>query len=159
MTRRSEAGGGRGTNQHKTRGTSVAGDQSKHGRPPQSELRLSELTAGPPPTDETETRHRLWQITDSAELCTEIVTQAGGFETFASSRVHQAAAMQAIANIGEAVRHLPDDFTDKYSDIPWSAIRGMRNRVSHGYDTVDVNVLWRTISTEVPSLIDHLDLD
>ncbi len=157
-----KTGGGRGTNQHRIRGVATPNTQQRRsGREPANELTLADIIGAPPATNETESeeseiRHRLWQIGDSAELCAEIVAQAVTVGTFNDSRVHLAAAMQAIANIGEAVRHLPDNFKAARPDIPWTAIRGLRNRVSHGYDTVDVDILWRTITTSVPELAEQL---
>jgi uncharacterized protein with HEPN domain len=41
----------------------------------------------------------------------------------------------------------------KYPSIPWSQIIGMRNRLIHGYDSVDLDVLWDTIDIDLPPLI------
>lgn len=43
-------------------------------------------------------------------------------------------------------------FTTQYDDIPWRVMYAMRNRVSHGYDKVDFQIIWRTIHDDLPNL-------
>ncbi|MGD9307352.1 MAG: DUF86 domain-containing protein, partial [Desulfobacterales bacterium] len=45
----------------------------------------------------------------------------------------------------------------KYPSIPWSQIIGMRNRLIHGYDAVDLDVLFDTLEVDLPSLINELN--
>lgn len=40
---------------------------------------------------------------------------------------------------------------DKYNTIPWNSIRGMRNRIVHDYENVDLSVLWGTIKESLPN--------
>ena len=54
--------------------------------------------------------------------------------------------------IGEAVRSLPDSFREKYPDIPWSKIIGMRNILTHQYFGIDVDVVWAVIENDLPDL-------
>ncbi|MBN2658538.1 MAG: DUF86 domain-containing protein [Spirochaetales bacterium] len=56
--------------------------------------------------------------------------------------------------IGEAVKRLPDSFRNKYPDIPWKAMAGMRDRLIHGYDVVDNEIVWNTLSQTIPLLLD-----
>ena len=44
----------------------------------------------------------------------------------------------------------------KYYNIPWNSIKGMRNRIVHDYDNVDLSVLWGTIKESLPELKDKL---
>lgn len=45
---------------------------------------------------------------------------------------------------------------DKYKNIPWNSIKGMRNRIVHDYENVDLSVLWGTIKESLPDLKDKL---
>lgn len=45
---------------------------------------------------------------------------------------------------------------NRYSDIPWNSIKGMRNRIVHDYENVDLSVLWGTIKESLPDLKDKL---
>ena len=55
--------------------------------------------------------------------------------------------------LGEAVKRLPDEFRTRYPGVDWRGIAGMRDRVSHGYDTVDYDVLWKAAQERVPGLL------
>ena len=46
--------------------------------------------------------------------------------------------------IGEAVKRLPPDLCEEYSSVPWKLWAGMRDRLSHGYDNVDYEILWNS---------------
>ena len=52
--------------------------------------------------------------------------------------------------IGEAANHLPQGLKEKYSVIRWDQIRGMRNRLTHEYFSVDDSVIWKTAKTRLP---------
>ncbi len=43
-----------------------------------------------------------------------------------------------------------------YTNIPWNSIRGMRNRIVHDYENIDLSVLWGTIKESLPDLKDNL---
>ncbi len=59
--------------------------------------------------------------------------------------------------VGEAARRVSDDFCHKHSDIPWKAIIGMRHKVVHDYMDVDVDIVWDTVTRELPPLIELLE--
>lgn len=52
--------------------------------------------------------------------------------------------------IGEAVSKLSADLKTKNADVPWGKIAGMRNRLIHGYLTVDQDVVWSTVAQVLP---------
>jgi len=57
-----------------------------------------------------------------------------------------------ILQIGELVAHLPDDFRENHSHIPWRQIKGMRNVFAHDYDNTNLEEAWVTIETDIPAL-------
>jgi uncharacterized protein with HEPN domain len=57
-----------------------------------------------------------------------------------------------ILQIGELTTNLTEEFLQKYDDIPWQAIRRMRNIAAHHYGKFDVDILWATISNKIPEL-------
>lgn len=75
--------------------------------------------------------------------------------SFLSNSLLQDAVLRNIEIIGEAarnlVRHHPE-FTTKYSHIPWEDMYWMRNRISHGYFSVDFEIVWKTIERDLPYL-------
>ena len=54
--------------------------------------------------------------------------------------------------LGEAVKRLPADLVARYPQIPWKQIAGTRDRISHGYDETDFNILWDAAVNDVPPL-------
>lgn len=61
-----------------------------------------------------------------------------------------------VSQIGELAKDITEDTQNKYNDIPWKSIKGMRNRIVHDYENVDLSVLWGTIKNSLPSLKNEL---
>lgn len=60
------------------------------------------------------------------------------------------ALIRAIEIIGEATTRLPAGFRDAHPEIAWGPIVGMRNRLVQGYYDVDLDVLWLSVTTDLP---------
>jgi uncharacterized protein with HEPN domain len=73
-----------------------------------------------------------------------------------SDRVLELALVRLVEIIGEAASRLAPQQQAQYPSVPWREIIGMRNRLAHGYDAIDLNVLWDTVRTDLPSLVDEL---
>ena len=65
--------------------------------------------------------------------------------------------VRIVEVIGEAAARVSDETRSRYPQIPWPQIAGMRNRLVHGYDKVDLDVLWQTLTREVSPLIAALE--
>lgn len=61
-----------------------------------------------------------------------------------------------VSQIGELVKEVTEETTKKYTNIPWNSMKGMRNRIVHDYENVDLSVLWGTIKESLPELKDKL---
>lgn len=73
-------------------------------------------------------------------------------------RTQQAVVMSLII-IGEAATKVMDDYADfaqAHPDVPWRSMRGMRNRMAHGYFDINLNVVWDTVQTALPELLRQL---
>jgi uncharacterized protein with HEPN domain len=66
-------------------------------------------------------------------------------------------AERIIEPIGEACTRLPDEIRDENPGIPWSEIIGMRNWLAHGYDGIDYDILWDTISKHAQDLFEKVE--
>ena len=66
----------------------------------------------------------------------------------------QSSVLYQITIIGEAARRLSGEFRDRHSDIPWHLITGMRNKLIHEYDDVDLHEVWKTIK----DVLDQMDV-
>lgn len=61
-----------------------------------------------------------------------------------------------VSQIGEISKEITEETQSKYTNIPWKAIKGMRNRIVHDYENVDLSVLWGTITESLPDLKEKL---
>lgn len=71
----------------------------------------------------------------------------------------QRAVVMSLMIVGEAASRIISDhpnFANAKAAIPWRGIRGMRNRIAHGYFDIDLHVVWTTVQTELPLLVKHL---
>jgi uncharacterized protein with HEPN domain len=59
--------------------------------------------------------------------------------------------------VGEAARRVPEDVRLRFPDLPWVQIIGLRNRLIHGYDTVDFDILWQILTTDLPLMVVQLE--
>lgn len=73
-------------------------------------------------------------------------------ETFKDDYQINFAVVRALEIIGEATKRLPESFRDQYSEIPWKDMAGMRDRIIHGYDTVNLEIVWATVKNRIPEL-------
>ena len=69
------------------------------------------------------------------------------------SRMLVLSLVKAIEIIGEAAFRISPAARAEIQDIPWDAIIGMRHRLVHAYFDINLDVLWRTVTDELPSLI------
>ena len=60
--------------------------------------------------------------------------------------------VRALEIIGEATKRLPQAIRDQYPHIPWRDMAGMRDRIIHGYDNVDLAIVWETVKKEIPAI-------
>jgi uncharacterized protein with HEPN domain len=69
----------------------------------------------------------------------------------------QSAILHQLLVLGEAAKRLSEGFRDANAETPWKAIAGMRDRIIHGYDDVDLGEVWRTIESDLPMLMAALE--
>ena len=93
--------------------------------------------------------YRLY-LEDIASECTNIrsFTQGISYEEFTVNIEKVYAVAKAFENIGEAVKNIPKEITNKYPTIPWSEIAKMRDVLTHHYFGVDDKILWDTLGED-----------
>ena len=91
---------------------------------------------------------------DIAEACRRIEKYVKGlrYEDFIDNNEKQDAVIRNLEIIGEAVKRLSQKLKEKYKTIKWKRIAGMRDRLIHDYFGIDINVVWLTVTKEVPML-------
>lgn len=78
---------------------------------------------------------------------------------FLSDKRTQQAIIMSLIIIGEAATRIMDhyaDFSEAHTTIPWRSMRGMRNRIAHGYFETNLDVVWDTVQTALPELLKQL---
>jgi uncharacterized protein with HEPN domain len=83
-------------------------------------------------------------------------TRGLSFDEFTSNFMVVEACLYNIQVIGEAVSKLPEEVKKDNPDIPWTLIKGMRNRLIHDYIGTDLEVVWNIIVNELPSFAERL---
>lgn len=79
-------------------------------------------------------------------------------ESFDSDERTQAWMVSRLQIIGEASRHLSQDFRERHPEIPWRLVIGMRHHLVHGYFDVDPDIVWAAISERIPELKEHVNV-
>ena len=78
-------------------------------------------------------------------------------EQLEDNRTLQLALTRLIEIVGEAANRVSKTPRGRHPEIPWHKIVGMRNRLIHGYDVTDTDILWDTITDDLPPLIEKLN--
>jgi uncharacterized protein with HEPN domain len=96
----------------------------------------------------------LGHILEAIERIEEYVSDMDEMD-FLASKLVQDAVVRNIEIIGEAsnnIQRVAPAFAAQHDHIPWQVMYAMRNRVSHGYDKVDFEMVWKTIGNDLPDL-------
>jgi len=105
------------------------------------------------------------RLSDYLDHMLQAAQQACGYvegidknDFFADKRTQQAVILNIVI-IGEAATKLLQshgDFLDRHPSLPWRSMKGMRNRVAHGYFDIDLDMVWETVQTALPQLLARL---
>jgi uncharacterized protein with HEPN domain len=101
-------------------------------------------------------------VPDYLDHIAQAATDAGSFiegldkSDFLADKRSQNAVVMSLVIIGEAATKIMDqhaDFAEAHSEIPWRSMRGMRNRIAHGYFEINLDTVWDTVQTALPELL------
>lgn len=95
-------------------------------------------------------RERLLDILDAIRQIEKYAVK--GFEAFSQNELIQVWFLSHLQIIGEATRSLSSGLTDKYSEVPWGEIIGLRNVLVHNYFEIDQEVAWGIVQNDLPPL-------
>jgi len=99
-------------------------------------------------------RHWPLLVEDILECIGRIEQYVAGLQldAFKASQITVDATVRNLEIIGEASRNIPQDVKEDHPEIEWAKIVGLRNRVIHEYFGVDLDIIWRIINEELPTL-------
>jgi len=79
------------------------------------------------------------------------------FELFMQDKKTMSACAFSVSQIGELAKEVSEDAQYNYNYIPWRSIKGMRNKIVHDYENIDLSVLWGTIVKSLPVLKEQIE--
>lgn len=86
-----------------------------------------------------------------------VLTQNKTHDDLIKDRVLNLALTRLLEVLGEAATRIPEEIRGKHSNFPWQQIIGLRNRLIHAYDQIDLEILWEIVSEDLPPLSQQLD--
>jgi uncharacterized protein with HEPN domain len=90
-------------------------------------------------------------IADAAEKIGQFI-EGMTYEQFKKDDKTVFAVLRALEVIGEAAKQVPSSIKEKYRDVPWREVTGIRDKLIHNYFGVNLEVVWKTAVEDVPSL-------
>lgn len=97
----------------------------------------------------------LLDIARAAHLVIEF-KQGMDKEMFLKDIKTQSAILHQLMVMGEAAKRLSENFRVRHPEIPWVLVAGMRDKLIHGYDIVDLDEVWKTVDSDIPTLLSLL---
>jgi len=76
--------------------------------------------------------------------------------SFLLSTAAQDGVIRCLEVIGEAAKRVPPGTRERYPRVPWSQMAGMRNRLAHEYDAIDMESVWLTVTVDLPRILAEL---
>lgn len=73
-------------------------------------------------------------------------------ESFGNNQKLKDSVIRRLEIIGEAVKSMPNDFKEKYPEVPWKKIAGLRDIIIHTYFNIDLDITWEIIKKDLPDL-------
>ncbi len=105
-----------------------------------------------PPEDLIRLRHML----DSAREAVGLIRDKSR-QDLDADRILSLALVRLLEIVGEAASRVTIPTREVYADMPWAQIVSLRNRLIHGYDAVDLDILWKILVEDLPALIAQLE--
>ena len=94
--------------------------------------------------------------------CNEVAETVQRFSAskalFMSDHVFYNACSMAIFQVGELSKRFSEEFKAVHNHLPWNDMRGMINLFAHEYESVNKELLWETVQTDIPNLYDELKI-
>ena len=86
-----------------------------------------------------------------------ILSKGESLEDLVDDRVLGLAIVRLMEIVGEAANRVPKEERSKHPEIPWTQIISLRNRLIHGYDAIDYEILWHILNHDLPELVISLE--
>ena len=98
----------------------------------------------------------LVKIISEIDVALDMIT-GKSFDTFNNDEILKRAACMTVINIGELVKSLSEDFRSESKDIPWKSIAGFRDIAAHKYQTLHMQDVYYTVTTDFAALKSNIN--
>ncbi|MBO7520187.1 MAG: DUF86 domain-containing protein, partial [Clostridia bacterium] len=78
------------------------------------------------------------------------------YEAFSKSPLTVDACVFNLSQLGELTNKLDKAFISGFPDVPWNEMRGLRNKIVHDYEGVNLKLVWEIVKTDLPQLKNQL---
>jgi len=99
---------------------------------------------------------RLGHIQECIDKIGKLVEILKTYEDFEAKWIEQDAVVRNLEIIGEASNHISEGLRNKYPELPWSEMRGMRNFMAHEYFGLQLDTIWNTAVNDMPVLKEQI---
>lgn len=103
-------------------------------------------------------RVSLRQMLDQAHRAVRIASGKSAEDIAADDELLAPALIRTLEVIGEAASRVSPEARSRFSDIPWRDVIDLRNRLIHGYDTIDYNLVRQIIDDDLPPMITSIEM-
>lgn len=104
------------------------------------------------PSESRNWKIRIQHILDAISESQDFISDMSYGQFCADAKTLKAVVANLIL-IGQAARYVPEEAEATHPKIPWAQMRGMRNHIVHGYDQIDLEIVWNVVQDERPSLV------
>ncbi len=82
----------------------------------------------------------------------EVFVRGMTYEQFVQDKRTLNAVLRSLQVIGEATKRVPDPVRERYPQVPWREMAGMRDKIIHDYMDVDTEIVWRVLTERIPEI-------
>jgi uncharacterized protein with HEPN domain len=99
-------------------------------------------------------RDDIARVLDINLACADVLSMTAGVDrkAYNEDRTLQFALCRVLEVIGEAARNISEDYRLAHPQVPWAKIIGLRNKIAHEYFRLDLDMIWRIVTEDVPAL-------
>ncbi len=101
-------------------------------------------------------RDHLDDISLAAHKALDFVSGVDDYEHFCQDDKTAYAVVRALEILGEATKRIPAEVRDRFPEIPWRSMAGIRDKLIHDYVSVNLEVVWKTVMEDLPTLLPQI---